>query len=398
MKTVLLGDICNLMTGGTPSKSQPIYFGGDIKWLVSGDIHQGEIFDCGGRITEAGLKNSNARFLPEGSVMIALNGQGKTRGTVAMLRTKATCNQSLVSIYPKDPSRLLPEFIYQNLKGRYEEIRRMTGDTGNERRGLNMKLIASINIPEPPCIEEQRNIVKKLDEAFEKIDKAKANTEKNLKNAQELFDSESSAIFSKKNISWHTATIGDLYIVERGGSPRPIKSYLTDATDGINWIKIGDVKPGARFITQTKEKIKPSGLSKTRIVKEGDFVLSNSMSFGRPYIMKIKGAIHDGWLLIHSKDNKIKDEFLYYFLSSRFAYKQLDSAATGSTVRNLKTDSVRNVTINYPRSPNDQQQVIDKLDALSEQTRKLEEFYQKKLNFLEELKQSILKQAFSGEL
>lgn len=158
-----IGETCNLQTGGTPSTSKPEYYkGGEIKWLVSGDINQKVIDDCEGRITELGLKNSNARYLPVNSVLIALNGQGKTRGTVAMLRTKATCNQSLVSIYPKDEKTLLPELVFSNLEGRYEEIRKMTGDSGNDRRGLNMPLIRSIKFSYPKKINEQKEIIKKL--------------------------------------------------------------------------------------------------------------------------------------------------------------------------------------------------------------------------------------------
>ena len=101
-----IGDVCDLMTGGTPSKSKKGYFeGGDIRWLVSGDINKKIIKDCNGRITQLGLENSSAKYLPVNSVMIALNGQGKTRGTVALLKTKATCNQSLVSIHPKEHNR-----------------------------------------------------------------------------------------------------------------------------------------------------------------------------------------------------------------------------------------------------------------------------------------------------
>jgi type I restriction enzyme S subunit len=103
-----IGDVCTLMTGGTPSRNKPEYFvNGQIKWLVSGDVHKKEIHDCEGRITEVGFNNSNTKYLPLNSVIIALNGQGKTRGTVALLRTKATCNQSLVSIYPKNDTELM---------------------------------------------------------------------------------------------------------------------------------------------------------------------------------------------------------------------------------------------------------------------------------------------------
>ncbi|MCX8515008.1 MAG: restriction endonuclease subunit S [Burkholderiales bacterium] len=156
-----IGDICNLMTGGTPSSNKAEYYNnGKIRWLVSGDVNMIEIHDCKGRITELGLANSNTKFLPVNSVIIALNGQGKTRGTVAILRTKATCNQSLVSIYPKDIEKLLPEFIFYNLKVRYQELRTITGDSGNDRRGLNMPLIRSISIPYPKSIQDQEKLIK----------------------------------------------------------------------------------------------------------------------------------------------------------------------------------------------------------------------------------------------
>ena len=113
LEELKIGDICDLMTGGTPSRKVPEYFdNGEIKWLVSGDINQKEIFDCDGRITEEGLNNSSAKFLPENSVLIALNGQGKTRGKAAMLKTKATCNQSLVSIFPKSGVNLNTKYLY----------------------------------------------------------------------------------------------------------------------------------------------------------------------------------------------------------------------------------------------------------------------------------------------
>lgn len=157
-----IGDICDLMTGGTPSKTKNEYFeGGDINWLVSGDIHKKEITECDNKITELGFDNSSAKYLPINSVMIALNGQGKTRGTVAMLRLKATCNQSLVSIYPKNIDEVLPEYIFENLDSRYQEIRKITGDTGNDRRGLNMPLIRKIVVP-VPSITDQKKIISRV--------------------------------------------------------------------------------------------------------------------------------------------------------------------------------------------------------------------------------------------
>lgn len=182
-----IGETCSLMTGGTPdTKKEEYYTNGTIKWLVSGDIHLGEISDCTGRITELGLNNSNAKYLPKNSVLIALNGQGKTRGTVALLRTKATCNQSIVSIFPNDLKQLSTEYLYQNLRARYIEIRKMTGDSGNDRRGLNMPLIRSIKINIPNDIETQHLIAKKLKDMQNDIKKLEQIYEQKIKDLDEL--------------------------------------------------------------------------------------------------------------------------------------------------------------------------------------------------------------------
>lgn len=165
---VPLGELCSFMTGGTPTSSVNEYYeNGTVPWLVSGDIHKKQIFDCGNRITEVGVANSNAKVLPENSVLIALNGQGKTRGTVALLRMKnATCNQSLVAIYP-DQSKLLPEYLFSALDSMYQEIRNLTGD--NQRSGLNIPIIKTIRIPLPP-LELQQKIVAEISEYQKRIE------------------------------------------------------------------------------------------------------------------------------------------------------------------------------------------------------------------------------------
>ena len=114
--------------------------------------------------------------------------------------------------------------------------------------------------------------------------------------------------------SWKWARFGDVSYIVRGGSPRPIKAFITNAEDGINWIKIGDVEKGGKYICKTKEKIIPEGEKNSRRVYPGDFLLTNSMSFGRPYISKIEGCIHDGWLVLRDEQNHFDKRFLYYYL------------------------------------------------------------------------------------
>lgn len=169
---VLLGDICTFMTGGTPTTTVSEYYqNGTIPWLVSGDIHRFEIKDCEKRITPKAIENSNARILPNNSVLIALNGQGKTRGTVALLRMPgATCNQSLVAITPSDTAKVIPEYIFWVLRSMYSSIRALTGD--NERSGLNVPILKQIQIPLPP-LEIQKQIVAEISSYQKVIDGAR---------------------------------------------------------------------------------------------------------------------------------------------------------------------------------------------------------------------------------
>ena len=156
--------------------------------------------------------------------------------------------------------------------------------------------------------------------------------------------------------SWAYERLGNICSVARGGSPRPIKNYLTDDENGLNWIKIGDTEQGGKYIFSTKEKIRPDGLSKTRYVHCGDFLLTNSMSFGRPYILKTDGCIHDGWLVIGDVENVFDQDFLYCMLSSSAMYNALSSLAVGSTVKNLKSDSVKTLIVPIP--PIEEQKAI----------------------------------------
>lgn len=160
---------------------------------------------------------------------------------------------------------------------------------------------------------------------------------------------------------WHRDLLGNLCNIKRGGSPRPIQKFLTDAPDGINWIKIGDAGD-SKFISSCKEKITPEGVRKSRFVHKGDFLLSNSMSFGRPYILNVDGCIHDGWLVLE-QPKQFDKSYLYYLLGSAPMYERFAQKAQGAVVNNLNIDRVASVEVIYP--PLDIQQAIAaELDAV----------------------------------
>ena len=201
--------------------------------------------------------------------------------------------------------------------------------------------------------------------------------------------------------NWAWVKLGKVCVIARGGSPRPIKEYITTAEDGVNWIKIGDTEKNGKYISSTAEKIKPSGVSKSRMVHVGDFLLTNSMSFGRPYILKVDGCIHDGWLVI-SQINKIFDQdYLYWMLSSNYAYMQFCGKVSGAVVKNLNSDKVANSVFPLPPLA-EQKRIVAKIEELlpyidryEQAWSKLEQFNSR---FPGDMKKSLLQYAIQGKL
>src|SRR5439155_13558849 len=111
--------------------------------------------------------------------------------------------------------------------------------------------------------------------------------------------------------AWPLVPLGEVFDIARGGSPRPIDQFITDDPNGVNWIMIGDASDNSKFITRTKKRILKAGVKKSRMVHPGDFLLTNSMSFGRPYIVQTTGCIHDGWLVLSGKQDVDQDFFFH---------------------------------------------------------------------------------------
>ena len=160
---------------------------------------------------------------------------------------------------------------------------------------------------------------------------------------------------------WVWCRLGEVNDIARGGSPRPIKDYLTNSKNGVNWIKIGDTTKDGKYINSVKEKIRVEGVTKSRMVHKGDFLLTNSMSFGRPYILNVDGCIHDGWLVISPIGKVYSSDFLYYLLSSSFALNQFTQVASGGVVSNLNSDKVADTM--FPIAPlAEQQRIVEEIE------------------------------------
>ena len=201
--------------------------------------------------------------------------------------------------------------------------------------------------------------------------------------------------------NWRWVKVGNVLSIARGGSPRPITSYLTTSDDGYNWIKIGDSEIGGKYINKTAEKITKEGLYKTRLVHKGDLLLSNSMSFGRPYILNIDGCIHDGWLVLHDYSESLNKEFLYFVFSSNVLKEQFFGKVSGAVVKNLNSDKVADTIIPLPPIE-EQQRIVEKLNSIlpliDEYGKEEDELVALSQNFPEEIKKSVLQSAMQGKL
>ena len=207
-----------------------------------------------------------------------------------------------------------------------------------------------------PIFEEQ----KEVGEYFQSLDRLitlhqrKCEQTKKLKKymLQKMFPRNGAKVpeirFDGFTYDWEQRKFSELVTIERGGSPRPIDKFITNDENGLNWVKIGDAPEQGNYITQTAEKIRPEGLSKTREVHPGDLILSNSMSFGRPYIMAIDGCIHDGWLAIRDTKKNFDLKFLCTLLGTDGMLNQYKAMAAGSTVNNLNKELVGGTTVAFP--------------------------------------------------
>ena len=288
-------------------------------------------------------------FLQNGDILLShINSyEHLAKSAIFKLNEKIVHGINLIR-FRADKTKIDPEYaIYIFKSSLFIEKAKSYAQKAVNQASIKVADLKTIEIPLPP-MSVQEEIVKELD-AYQAI----------IDGAQKVVDNWKPTF--KINPKWEKVKIGDVCDIARGGSPRPIEKFITDDSNGINWIKIGDAVEGSKYITKTKEKIIPEGMNKSRFVKEGDFILSNSMSFGRPYIMKTSGCIHDGWLLLRQKDQNLMKDYLYYILSSDFVYRQFSETATGGVVNNLNSQIVSNTTIFLP-SLEEQKSIVAQIE------------------------------------
>lgn len=197
--------------------------------------------------------------------------------------------------------------------------------------------------------------------------------------------------------SWKWIRLDEMATIVRGGSPRPIKSFITEREDGLNWIKIGDAERGTARISHCAEKIVPEGLKKTRFIQKGSLLLTNSMSFGYPYILDVDGCIHDGWLAFSDFESVVNRDYLYYALLSPYCRSIFIAKAAGAVVKNLNIDKVKEIFIPVPPL-HEQDRIVSALEEAFAEIDRAEKAYEELQALAGVLRGQILQEAIQGKL
>ena len=387
-----LGDVCDTGAGGTPLKAHKDYYtGGTIPWLMSGEVSQGEVFEAKNFITEKGLKNSSAKLFPINTVLVAM--YGATAGQVGILKFEACTNQAVCGILPND--KTIPEYLFYCFLSKKDEL--VAQAVGGAQPNISQIKIRNTKIPFPP-LPEQKRIVAILNEAFTSIAKAKANAEQNLKNAKELFESYLQTAFENKVHGEKFETLDSLceLIVDCEHKTAPTQET------GYPSIRTPNIGKGELILENVNRVSYETYLKWTRraVPKAGDLILAREAPAGNIAVIpeNIEVCLGQRTVILRPKKDRLISKYLAYLLLSKEVQEILLSHSTGATVQHINMKDIRAFKIYNLSDLNEQISVVQKLDALKSETKKLEAVYQKKVDDLKELKKSILQKVFNGEL
>ncbi|MBP4060273.1 restriction endonuclease subunit S [Aeromonas caviae] len=385
-----IGATFTTVTGGTPSKSNEGFYGDFIPLVKPPELRGSELDSAEDGLSEAGA--AVARIAPRHSILVSCIGN---LGKVGLNTIPVAFNQQINAIFP-DGDKALPSFmLYQVLSCSFKEQLESQA-SGTTVPIVNKSKFNSIEIVLPPLSEQQR-IVAILDEAFEAIAAARANAEQNRQNSRALFESYLQSVFSQRGKGWVDTTIGaDVKFIDYRGKT-PVKTEC-----GVRLITAKNVKMG--YIQETPmEFIASEGYSNwmTRgIPKKGDVLFTTEAPLANVAQLDTDEPVAFAQRVIIMQPNatKLNSTFLKYLLLSQPIQQRIRTKGTGATVQGIKASLLKQIDISFPPSLSEQQQIVEQLDSLRDKTLRLESLYQRKIAALDELRQSLLQQAFSGQL
>jgi type I restriction enzyme, S subunit len=395
-KTKTLSDVCTIFEDGDWIESKDQSDEG-VRLIQTGNVGNGFFKDRGEKaryISEATFKRLRCTEIVEGDCLISRLPDPVGRACIIPDTGEKMITAVDCTIIRFQPKEILPEwFLFYSLSHKYQtEVNKQV--SGATRQRISRKNLGLIEIPLPPLPEQQR-IVAILDAAGAAIAKAKANAEKNLKNTKELFESYLQGVFENKGEGWEESVLKEVCELKSGTTISP----SLERTEGdVLYTKVGDMNlPGNEVEINTSSRfVNSKEIKINQIIPEGAIIFpkrGGAIATNKKRKI-IKPTIVDLNTMAIIPSKKIDNDYFFHW----FQLFDLNSISTGANIPQINNYSFDEVCLPYPKSIKEQQKIVEQLDILSNETKKLEAIYQQKINDLEELKKSVLQKAFSGEL
>ena len=397
-----LGDVCKKVEYGSSAKSKPE---GKIPVLRMGNIQNG-VIDWNDLVYTTDQEEIDKYLLKHNDILFNRTNSAEHVGKTAIYKSErpAIFAGYLIRIHRKE-DLIDADFLnyYLNSNSAREYGKSVMSRSVNQAN-INGTKLKEYPIILPP-LPEQKRIVAILDEAFEGIDRAIANTEKNLANSRELFESYLNAVFIKKGDGWVENKMGDLLVTltdyHANGSYEILKQNvrLLDNDGYAYMVRSTDFENNFTNPLKYIDKHAYEFLRKSKVFG-GEIIISKIGNAGKVYLMPSIDrpcSLAMNLFLLRTDVNKIRSDYLYFFLESRFGKVQIAERLNGTTTKTIRKDGIRSLNILVPPLP-EQKNIVDKLDSIVFETQRLETISRQKLAALNELKQSILQKAFTGEL
>ena len=388
-QTKTIGDVCDVMNGGTPKTGVPEYWDGNHRWITPAEMGKRlspYVSDTERKITDLGLRDSSARMLPPNSVILSSRAP---IGHLVINTEPMGTNQGCKGLIPR--RQIEHKFLYYYLSSIVDLLNSLgTGATFKELSGGKLK---EVTVPVPPLAEQQR-IVGLLDEAFEGLATAKSNAEKNLQNARALFESHLQSVFTQRGLGWVETTLGQAYDVRDGTHDSP-KYHATGypLITSKNLKREGLSFDDVRLISEQDY----TKINERSAVHKGDVLFAMIGTIGNPTLVEVEPNFAIKNVALFKNPKGQSGAFLKHYLDSGMVISKMMKEAKGTTQKFVGLGYLRAFPINLPPLAS-QLKLVEELDELAEETQRLARLYERKHAALEALKKSLLHQAFTGEL
>lgn len=386
-----IGKISDVSSGGTPSRNNEAYWNGNIPWVTTAEVQFKIIEDTVEKITEEGLANSSAKLFPAGTILMAMYGQGKTRGQVAKLGIDASTNQACAAIVLHTGYEV--DFYYQFLISQYENIREMANSGGQQN--LSGGIVKSIPVPVPPLTEQKKiaKILSTWDNAISVTEKLLTNSQQQKKALMQQLLTGKKRLLDENGVrfsgEWKRVKLGAIADMNSGGTP---KSTVEEYYGGnIPWVSISDMTSNGKWIATTEKYLTELGLnsSSARIYPKNSVLYAMYASIGECSIAAVNLTSSQAILGIRPKDC-LNYEFLYFYLTS--LKEKIKLQGQQGTQSNLNAGMVKEFELDLP-SIREQQKIAAVLSVADAEISTLE----KKLACLRDEKKALMQQLLTGK-